>query len=448
MFNNMIKDLTKGSPSKVLIQFSIPMFISVIFQQMYSLSDSVIAGKFAGENALAAVGASYPITMIFMAIAFGCNIGCSVIISQLFGRKEHAKCKTAISTTLITTLVLSVILTVIGLLIADPMMRMIQTPADIFADSSLFFKIYIGGFAFLFLYNVATGIFTSLGDSNTPLYFLIGSSLGNIGLCLLFVGYFHLGVAGVAWATFIAQGTACILSLITLVFRLRQLKTESYSHFSAPVLWQIARVAIPSILQQSFVSVGNIFVQNLINGYGTPVIAGFSAAIKLNTFAITSLSTLANGMSSFTAQNVGARDYNRIKKGFHSGIGMVLTICLPFVISYMFFGSQLINFFKVDSSLGLATGVHFLQIASPFYFIISVKLLADGVLRGAGSMGQFMAATLTDLVLRVILSYILSPIFGTNGIWASWPIGWIAAAILSMSFYFSGKWKETNVLRD
>lgn len=444
----MIKDLTKGSPSKVLIQFSIPMFISVIFQQMYSLSDSIIAGKFAGENALAAVGASYPITMIFMAIAFGSNIGCSVIISQLFGRKEYAKCKTAISTTLIATLVLSLILTIIGLLISDPMMRLIQTPADIFKDSSLFFKIYIGGFAFLFLYNVATGVFTSLGDSNTPLYFLIGSSVGNILLCLLFVGRFHFGVAGVAWATFIAQGIACILSLITLVIRLRQLEAGTYPRFSFPVLWQIARVAIPSILQQSFVSVGNIFVQNIINSYGTPVIAGFSAAMKLNTFAITSLATLANGMSSFTAQNVGARDYNRIKKGFHSGVGMVLAICVPFVISYTFFGSQFISIFKVDSSLGLKTGIQFLQIVSPFYFIISVKLLADGVLRGTGSMGQFMVATFTDLILRVAFSYILAPIFGTNGIWASWPIGWIAAAILSLIFYFNGRWKETNVLRD
>lgn len=443
----MIKDLTAGSPGKVLIKFSIPMFISVIFQQMYSLSDSIIAGKFVGENALAAVGASYPVTMIFMAIAFGCNIGCSVIISQLFGRKEYAKCKTAISTTLITTSVLSLILTVAGLLISDPIMRLIQTPVDIFKDSSLFFKIYIGGFAFLFLYNVAIGIFTSLGDSNTPLYFLIGSSVGNIILCLVFVGYLHLGVAGVAWATFIAQGTACVLSLLTLAFRLRQLKAGSYARFSFPVLWQISRVAGPSILQQSFISIGNIIVQNLINRYDTSVIAGFSAAIKLNTFAITSLSTLANGMSSFTAQNVGARDYNRIKKGFHSGIGMVLAICLPFVISYTFFGRQLISFFKVNSSLGLTTGIHFLLITSPFYFIISVKLLADGVLRGAGSMRQFMAATLTDLFLRVVLSYILAPIFGTNGIWASWPIGWIAAAILSMTFYFSGKWKHGDLLQ-
>lgn len=444
----MIKDLTQGKPERVLLQFSIPMFISVIFQQMYSLSDSIIAGKFAGENALAAVGASYPITMIFMAIAIGSNIGCSVVISQLFGRKDYAKCKTAISTTLIAALMLSLILTLIGLTISEPLMRLIQTPSEIFRDSALFFKIYIGGFAFLFLYNVATAIFTSLGDSRTPLYFLIGSSVGNILLCLLFVGYYRLGVAGVAWATFIAQGMACLLSLLTLSKRLKELHTKTYIRFSFPVLLQIGRVAIPSILQQSFVSVGNIFVQNLINGYGTPVIAGFSAAVKLNTFAITSLSTLANGISSFTAQNIGAGNYARVKKGLHSGILMVLLICLPFVLSFTFFGRALIAFFKVDSGLGLSSGTHFLWIVSPFYFIIAVKLLADGVLRGAGSMLQFMTATLADLIFRVVLAYVLSPIFGTNGIWASWPIGWIIAAILSISFYRTGKWMKTDVLRD
>ena len=187
----MMKDLTEGNPQSLLWRFTIPMFISVIFQQLYNIADSVIAGRFAGEDALAAVGASYPITMIFMAIAVGSNIGCSVVISQFFGAKRYEQMKTSVYTTLISASVLSVVLTGLGLLGSRFLMRMIQTPDNIFNLGDLYLRIYIGGFAFLFLYNVATGIFTSLGDSKTPLYFLIGSSLGNIFLDYWFVAGLH-----------------------------------------------------------------------------------------------------------------------------------------------------------------------------------------------------------------------------------------------------------------
>lgn len=201
----MIKNLTEGNPTKILWQFTLPMFVSVIFQQLYNIADSVIVGNFAsnGENALAAVGASYPITMIFMAIAMGCNVGCAVVISQLFGAGRHREMKTAVSTTIIASFTLSIVLTIFGELTSRLMLRMIRTPENIFSDADLYLKIYIGGFIFLFLYNVVTGIFTSLGDSKTPLYFLIGSSVSNIILDWIFVAICHWDVAGVAWATFI-----------------------------------------------------------------------------------------------------------------------------------------------------------------------------------------------------------------------------------------------------
>ena len=196
----MMKDLTEGEPRKILWQFTLPMFISVMFQQLYNIADSVIVGNYAahGEEGLAAVGASYPITMIFMAIAMGCNVGCSVVISQLFGAKRYREMKTAVSTTMIASLAVSLGLTVLGLLCSRIMMTAIHTPENIFQDADGYLRIYIGGFVFLFLYNVVTGIFTSLGDSNTPLYFLIGSSLSNIVLDWVFVAIFHWDVAGVA----------------------------------------------------------------------------------------------------------------------------------------------------------------------------------------------------------------------------------------------------------
>ena len=278
-------------------------------------------------------------------------------------------------------------------------MRMIRTPDNIFSDGALYLRIYVGGLIFLFLYNVATGIFTALGDSKTPLYFLIGSSLGNIALDTWFVAGFHWGVAGVAWATFIAQGIACILALLTLVRRLRQVGTkEAFALFSWSMLKKISLIAVPSILQQSFVSVGNIFIQSLVNSFGSSVIAGYSAAIKLNTF----------------------------------------------FIAFFIFGQNMIQLFMSGdaSAVAMNTGISFLKIVAPFYFVISVKLVIDGMLRGAGAMVSFMAATFADLILRVILSYILASYFEVTGIWMSWPIGWSIATLMSVLFYLRGKWAE------
>lgn len=440
----MTKDLTTGSPEKVLWQFSIPMFVSVIFQQMYNIADSVIAGKFAGENALAAVGASYPITMIFMAIAVGSNIGCSVIISGLFGAKKYEELRTAVSTTFIAAFAISVFLTAVGLAGTGGLMCMIQTPENIFSDGELYLGIYIGGFAFLYLYNIATGIFSALGDSRTPLYFLIASSLGNILLDYLFVAICGFGVAGVAWATFITQGIACVLALFTMKRRLNTVGTTGkVPVFSVEMLRKIARIAIPSILQQSFISIGNIFIQGLVNSYGSSVIAGYSAAIKLNTFAITSYTTLGNGMSNFTAQNLGAGLTERVRKGFRAGIQLAMVVAVPFFAAYFLFGRYMVSLFMTqESTLALETGVEFLKITAPFYFVVALKLMADGVLRGAGAMKQFMTATFTDLVLRVVLAFVLAGTFNVTGIWLSWPIGWVAATILSLAFYRKGSWKK------
>ncbi len=434
----MTKDLTQGEVRPVLWGFTIPMFISVVFQQMYNIADSAIAGTFAGEDALAAVGASYPITMIFMAIAVGSNIGCSVVVSRYFGAGDMRRMKTAISTTLIASAVLSVLLTILGLISSASLLTLIHTPKNIFLDGNEYLKIYIGGFLFVFLYNVATGVFTSLGDSRTPLYFLIGSSVGNVVLDLVFVILFQWGVAGVGWATFIAQGCACVLALVTLFHRVRRIPTGhgKIMRYSHAMFMRICRIAVPSILQQSFVSVGNIFIQSLVNSYGSGVIAGYSAAMKLNTFTITSFTTLGNGLSSFTAQNLGAGKPERIQKGFHAGVMMGWMVAIPFIFTFFFLGEQVLHIFmEFTGGEAMLTGRTFLCIVAPFYLIISVKLIADGVLRGSSAMAGFMISTFTDLILRVILSYVMAGFFGSTGIWLSWPIGWSVAAVLSLIFY-------------
>lgn len=443
----MNRDLTVGEPQKVLWRFCLPLFGSIIFQQLYNIADSFVVGKFVGENALAAVGNSYEITLIFIAFAFGCNIGCSVIVSRLFGEKEFGEMKTAVYTSLIATGVLCGVLMLFGLFGCGWLLQLINTPAEVFADSMLYLDIYVWGLPFLFFYNVCTGIFSALGDSRTPFLFLAVSSLANIGADILFVQAFGMEVAGVAWATFLCQGVSCVLALVFVLRRLAQIKLEKRaSLFSWSLFRRIAVIAVPSILQQSFISVGNIVLQGVINGFGPGVMAGYSAAVKLNNLVITSLTTLGNGISNYTSQNIGAGKLYRVKQGFRSGVKIVWMICVPFVLLYLAAGRYLVYLFMKDiTGTAIDTGVQFLRIVSPFYFVISVKLVADGILRGSGLMGRFMAATFTDLILRVVLAIVLSVPLGTAGIWSAWPLGWVLGMALSVYFYRRGPWREEQI---
>lgn len=434
----MNKDLTVGNPQKVLWRFCLPLFGSIIFQQLYNIADSLVAGKFIGENALAAVGNSYEITLIFIAFAFGCNMGCSVIVSQLFGAKEYSRLKTAVSTACIFSAVLCAALMAVGTLGCDPLLSLIKTPTEVFDDSKLYLDIYIMGLPFVFFYNIATGIFSALGDSKTPFYFLAVSSASNIAVDILFVKAFSMGVAGVAWATFLCQGVSCILAVCTVWFRLKKIQTETNPKlFDKGLLKKFIIIAVPSILQQSFISIGNILIQSVINGFGPSVMAGYSAAVKLNNMVITSFTTIGNGISNFSAQNLGSQKYERIREGFRAGIKMVWCLCIPFCILYCLLGGNLLLLFmEKDSTAALLTGQQFLWILSPFYFIVSAKLVADGVLRGVSAMRQFMAATLTDLILRVVLAFVLSSLTRSPiGIWSAWPIGWIIGMAVSVFFY-------------
>lgn len=440
----MNKDLTVGKSEIVLWKFAIPLFGSVLFQQMYNIADSLIAGRYAGEDALAAVGNSYEITLIYLAFAFGCNIGCSVIVSQLFAAKKYQDMKTAVWTTFISSGILCLVLMLLGFLLGPTLLRLINTPENVFSDTLLYLNIYTAGLLFLFFYNIATGIFSAMGDSRTPFIFLACSSVANIIMDYIFVKNFSNGVAGVAWATFICQGISCVLAVLTIFKRLAGMKTEGrVVKFSKQMFLNLVRIAIPSILQQSFISVGNIILQGIINAYGSGVMAGYSAVIKLNNLVITSYTTLGNAMSNFTAQNIGAQKMERIKEGYRGGLLMIYIICIPVTALYLLCGENLIRFFMKEESLeAVSTGVQFIHIVAPFYFVVGTKLMTDGILRGAGAMKRFMMATFLDLILRVVFAFILSGQMGTAGIWSSWPVGWILGTVLSLYFYISGGWKK------
>lgn len=434
----MNQDLTVGKPDAVLRRFCLPLFASVIFQQLYNIADSWVAGRFIGQNALAAVGNSYEITLIFIAFAFGCNMGCSVTVSGFFGAKDYNRMKSAVYTAMLATGIVCACMMVSGLVFSDSLLQWIKTPEEVLAGSTQYLDIYLWGLPFLFFYNLSTGIFSALGDSRTPFVFLVISSLSNIVLDVLFVTAFQMGVSGVAWATFLCQGVSCVLAVITVLKRLRKFKSVgSAKWFDWMILKKFVSIAIPSTLQQSFISVGNIIIQSIINGFGTEVMAGYSGAIKLNNLVITSFTTLGNGMSNYTAQNLGAGKLDRIEDGFKAGLRLVWILCLPFAFAYFFFGRNLMEFFlKEPTQAALSSGFAFLRIVSPFYFVVAAKLVTDGILRGSGRMGQFMTATFTDLILRVILAFAFSgTALKSIGIWCAWPVGWTVATVMSLCYY-------------
>ena len=447
----MNHDLTVGKPEGVLWRFCLPLFGSVLFQQLYNIADSLVAGKLIGENALAAVGNSYEITLIFIAFAFGCNIGCSVVAATFFGAGDHKSLKSTVFTAMLTSGAVCLVLMLAGLLGGKPLLLLIHTPKELMADSLLYLRIYALGLPFVFFYNISTGVFSALGDSRTPFWFLAASSTANVAVDILFVAVFRMGVAGVAWATFLCQGVSCVLALTAVLLRLRRLETAGKPKlFDRGILGQFLKVAVPSVLQQSFISVGNIVIQRVINGFGSGVIAGYAAGVKLNNLVITSFTTLCNGISNFAAQNLGAGKQPRVREGLRAGLKLLWTLSLLFAVLYFFLGEPLVRFFiDQPTKTAVHTGVIYLKILAPFYFVVSAKLAADGVLRGAKCMNLFMIATFTDLILRVVLAILLSRTdLGSTGIWCAWPIGWSIATVLSLRFCLTGPARKARVTGD
>lgn len=431
-----MRDLTVGKPSKVLVQYALPLFGSIIFQQLYNIADSFVAGRYIGTFALAAVGNSYEITLVYIALAFGLNIGVSVVVAGYYGAKRMEDMKTAVYTALLFCVALGVALTALGECSSAWLLRLIRTPEEVFSDSLSYLEIYIAGFGFLLFYNVSTGVFSALGDSQTPFWFLAVSSVSNILMDILFVKSFGLGVPGVAYATFLCQGVSALAALLTVLHKVRGVHSEKARLFSGHVLRKILRVAIPSALQQGFISVGNIIIQSVINGFGTAVIGGYAAAIKLNNMTITSITALGSGMSNYTAQNLGAGKPERVHSGVQSGALLACAIAAAFMGAYWMWGGALTGLFISDGNAqAIRVGTQFLRIVSPFYCVVALKLVVDGVLRGASRMAAFMSSTLTDLALRVAASILLSQALGITGVWFSWPLGWCVATALSYVFY-------------
>ena len=441
----MTKDeyLITDPPLKALTVFAMPIILGSFFQQVYNMADSIIVGQFVGSSALAAVGACAALTNVFICIALGAGVGAGVLVSRYFGAQDYGKMKTIVSTSLISFLLLSVFLGVFGFCTSHWMMSILQTPADIMKDAVLYLRIYFVGFPFLFMYNVLSAMFNALGKSRIPLYFLIFSSIFNVILDIIMVTKMDMGVAGVAWATLIAQGISAVLSFGVLLKNLKGLEGKQKTLFDKMELAEMTRIAIPSILQQSTVSIGMMLVQSVVNGFGSEALAGFSAAMRIESICVVPMSAIGNAVSSFTAQNIGAERKDRVVMGLHAASKMVIVCSVVICFFLEVFSHSMIMLFlgNEGTQIALFTGIGYLTFMGWFFCFIGFKMAVDGLLRGAGDMKMFTVANLVNLGIRVIIAVTCAPRFGIAMVWYAVPVGWFANWVISYAEYRTGKWK-------
>ena len=441
--------LIRKKPFNALLLFSLPIIIGNLFQQTYTMVDSAIAGRFVGERALAAIGASNSLTNIFFCIAIGGGIGASVMISRYFGAKNFTRMKTAIYTALIAFLIISILLGAVGLLFSRNIMIVLNTPDDTLDMAVVYLNIYFLGLPFLFMYNVLSSIFNALGKSRIPLAFLVFSSLLNILLDWISVTTLQMGIAGVAWATLIAQGISALLSFAVLKALLKKIGGSREQAFSKEELLPMSRIALPSILQQSTVSIGMMLVQSVINGFGSETLAGFSAAMRIESMCIVPMTGIGNALSSYTAQNIGAGRKERVVQGYHAATGMIIGCAVIICAVLESFHGPIIELFlgKNGTVAALQTGNSYLLFMGWFFCLFGFKMTVDGLLRGAGDMKMFTLANLVNLTIRVVLAMTLAPRFGIAFVWFAVPIGWFANWAVSFARYRTGKWQSKAVIK-
>ena len=442
----MSKDeyLITDAPLKALTIFALPMILGSFFQQIYNMADSIIVGQFVGSSALAAIGACAALTNVFICAALGAGVGAGVLVSRYFGAKEYGKMKTIVSTSLLSFLILSVILGVFGYFFSYSMMRILQTPADIMHDAVLYLRIYFVGFPFLFMYNVLSTMFTSIGESKIPLALLIFSSILNIFMDLWMVA--GLGVFGAALATLIAQGISAVLSFLIFFFRMRRYNSP-FRRFDCHELRSMLRIAVPSVLQQSTVSIGMMIVQAVVNPFGTQALAGYAATMRIeNVFSLIFVS-IGNAVSPYVSQNLGANKPRRIKKGYQAAL--VLDVCfavLAFIIIETLH-TQISSLFlgKDGTAFAYQVSGDYMRWLGCFFIFMGIKMATDGVLRGLGIMRPFLLANMVNLAIRLSVALIFAPRFGIAFVWLAVPAGWLANFLISY-MALRRSWPTDNVV--
>ena len=442
-------DMTSGNVYGLLIRFAVPLLLGNLFQQLYNTVDTWVVGNYVGKEAFSAVGTVTPIINMLIGFFMGLSIGAGVVISQYYGAKQEQKVSDTVHTSLVLTGILGVLFTAIGILMTPPMLRFMKTPPEVFPESERYLTIYFSGIFGLLLYNMGAGILRAVGDSQRPFYFLVLSTTLNIGLDLLFVLVFHMGVAGVAYATILAQGLSAVLVLLLLMrsqnccrVSLRALKLHM------DPLKKIVRVGIPAAIQRAVTSFSNVFVQSYINYFGADCMGGWTAYTKLDAFLFLPMQSVGSAATTFVGQNLGTNDVDRARKGIRAAL-IIATVCnLVLMVPVLLFAPQLVRFFN-DTPEVVRYGTLFLRMITPLYVLTGVNQVLAGSLRGAGDsqaamyimLGSFVA--FRQLYLFVVTRFISNTIIPVA---LSYPAGWLVCSLATALYYKFAHWERHRLV--
>ena len=439
----MLKDLSQGKVSKQILTFALPMLLGNVFQQLYNVVDSAVVGKFLGDSALAAVGASFPVIFLLISLGFGVTMGGTITVSHFFGAKQYDKVRRTVDTMNIFILIASFFFAIIGIIFSDQIFELIKLPKDVVPLASSYLQVYLTGLPFVFGFANISATLRGVGDSKTPLYLLIFSTLLNIALDLYFVAVLKYGIFAVALATVISQAAAFVAAIIIL----RKNKLLNFHIkglvFDRAIFKKAIKIGLPSGVQHILFSLGMMALFSIVNKFGVKVIAAYSGALRLDSLAIMPSINLASALSTFVGQNLGAGRIDRVKKGLLTTLGMSFTISLTISVIFYFFGENLMMLFTDDPEV-VRYGKEYLIIVGSFYVLFSALFSLNAVMRGAGDVIVPMFVTLIALwVIRIPFAYFLSDIIGEKAVWWSAPAGWSVGLILSFVYYKTNRWKKT-----
>jgi putative MATE family efflux protein len=443
-----MRDLTEGKPGKLILQFATPMLIGNVFQQLYNVTDSVIVGRFLGKEALAAVGASFPLIFMLISFVIGIATGSTIVIAQFFGAKDMAKVRRSIDTMYIFLFFASLLIMVLGIAFSGQIFRLIRLPEEVIPQATLYMRVYLTGTVFFFGFNGTSAVLRGLGDSKTPLYFLVISTLTNIVFDLLFVVVFKWGIAGAAWATVLSQAGAFISLILYLNRRHEMVKlTWRRLEWDKAIFMQSIRIGVPTGFQQTFVSLGMLALLRIVNDYGTDTVAAYTVAGRIDGLASLPAMNFGAALSTYTGQNIGANKTKRVKEGLVATLNMSTITAVVTSVLVMVFRYQLMALFTNDPNV-IAIGGRYLLIVGGFYIMFSSMFVIGGVMRGAGDTLIPMFITLFSLwIIRIPIAWVLSRRIGVDGIWWAIPIAWFFGMGFSYVYYRMGKWKLKSVVK-
>lgn len=432
-----VVSMTEGKIWKKLLLFSIPLMMGSFFQQLYNTADSIIVGNYVGKEALAAIGTTDNLINTFIGFFMGLSTGAGIIISQYFGAKDEKNVQIAVNTTIGLTFVMSVICTVCALGFRTQMLKLMNTPAEVFVQADAYLRIYFLGVTGLLFYNMGAGILRAVGDSRRPLYFLIFSAVLNIVLDLIFVAGFSLGVEGAAYATVISQGASAVLVMIVLSRERASYRVVwNRIRLNPEMIGKIVRVGLPMALQSAVVSFSNVFVQSYINHFGVAAMAGWSAYGKVDKFCLLPIQSLSLGLMTFVGQNYGAKRYDRIRKGIRTGLTMCFGIAICMIILINLFAESLVSMF-IQSPDVVKFGTLFIHIEMPFYLALCVNSVYDSTLRGIGmTKGPMLIMMTNSILFRQIYLFVVSRVSESMiPIVLGYPLGWILCSVMLVLYY-------------